>query len=310
MGDNFFKKWIKGLDKTRKVTFSRLASIFGTNEITDKTWDDLEELFIQADAGVETTESIIESMKKTSRSEGFTKADELTEALQSELRSRLKTPDDPMKMIETAKPFVILMVGVNGSGKTTTAAKLAKQYKDAGKKVMLAAADTFRAAAIDQLQVWGDRLNIPVIAGVEGGDSAAVAYDATTAAIARGIDVLIIDTAGRLQSRYNLMEELKKVYRVTGKALPGAPHAVWIVLDATTGQNAMSQAKAFKEAVKVDGVILSKLDTSAKGGMAFCIAGELGLPIIYAGLGEKPEDLMVFDPDNFIEGILKSEQDN
>ena len=307
MGDNFFKKWLKGLDKTRKVTFSRLASIFGTNEITNNTWDELEELFIQADAGVETTESIIESLKKTARSEGFTKADELTEALQTELRNRLKTPDDPMKMIETAKPFVILMVGVNGSGKTTTAAKLAKQYKDAGKKVMLAAADTFRAAAIDQLQVWGDRLDIPVIAGVEGGDSAAVAYDATTAAVARGIDVLIIDTAGRLQSRYNLMEELKKVYRVTGKALPGAPHAVWIVLDATTGQNAMSQAKAFKEAVKVDGVILSKLDTSAKGGMAFCIAGELGLPIIYAGLGEKPEDLMVFDPDNFIEGILKTE---
>ncbi len=307
MGENIFKKWIKGLDKTRKVTFSRLASIFGTNEITNETWDELEEMFLQADAGVETTESIIESMKKTARSEGFTKASELTEALQTELRNRLQTPENPMDTINKAKPFVILMVGVNGSGKTTTAAKLAKQYKDAGKKVMLAAADTFRAAAIDQLQVWGDRLNVPVIAGVEGGDSAAVAYDATTSAIARGIDVLIIDTAGRLQSRYNLMEELKKVYRVTGKALPGAPHAVWIVLDATTGQNAMSQAKAFKEAVKVDGVILSKLDTSAKGGMAFSIAGELGLPIIYAGLGEKSEDLMVFDPDNFIEGVLKTE---
>ena len=307
MGDNFFKKWIKGLDKTRKVTFSRLATIFGTNEITDETWDELEELFIQADAGVETTESIIESMKKTSRSEGYTKASELEDALEEELRKRLITPTDPMEMINSAKPFVILMVGVNGSGKTTTAAKLAKQYKDAGKKVMLAAADTFRAAAIDQLQEWGKRLDVPVIAGVEGGDSAAVAYDATTAAVARGMDVLIIDTAGRLQSRYNLMEELKKVYRVTGKALPGAPHAVWIVLDATTGQNAMSQAKAFKEAVKVDGVILSKLDTSAKGGMAFCISDELDLPIIYAGLGEKPEDLMVFDPDNFIEGILKAE---
>lgn len=307
MAENIFKKWIKGLDKTRKVTFSRLASIFGTNEITNETWDELEEMFLQADAGVETTESIIENMKKTARSEGFTKASELDEALQTELRNRLKTPDDPMETINKAKPFVILMVGVNGSGKTTTAAKLAKQYKDAGKKVMLAAADTFRAAAIDQLQEWGNRLNVPVIAGVEGGDSAAVAYDATTSAIARGIDVLIIDTAGRLQSRYNLMEELKKVYRVTGKALPGAPHAVWIVLDATTGQNAMSQAKAFKEAVKVDGVILSKLDTSAKGGMAFCIAGELGLPIIYAGLGEKPEDLMVFNPDNFIDGILKAE---
>ena len=307
MGENIFKKWLKGLDKTRKVTFSRLASIFGTNEITNDTWDELEEIFLQADAGVETTESIIESMKKTARSEGFTKAAELNEALESELRSRLKTPENPMDIINSAKPFVILMVGVNGSGKTTTAAILANQYKDAGKKVMLAAADTFRAAAIDQLQEWGNRLNVSVIAGVEGGDSAAVAYDATTSAVARGMDVVIIDTAGRLQSRYNLMEELKKVYRVTGKALPGAPHAVWIVLDATTGQNAMSQAKAFKEAVKVDGVILSKLDTSAKGGMAFSIAGELGLPIIYAGLGEKPEDLMVFDPDNFIDGILKTE---
>lgn len=304
---DFFSKWIKGLDKTRKVTFSRLASIFGTNEITNETWDEMEEIFIQADAGVDTTESIIESMKKTARAEGYTKASELTEGLREELRSRLLTPEDPLKTINKAKPFVILMVGVNGSGKTTTAAKLAKQYKDAGKKVMLAAADTFRAAAIDQLQEWGNRLGIPVVAGVEGGDSAAVAYDATTSAVARGMDVLIIDTAGRLQSRYNLMEELKKVYRVTGKALYGAPNAVWIVLDATTGQNAMSQAKAFKEAVKVDGVILSKLDTSAKGGMAFSIAGELGLPIIYAGLGEKPDDLMVFDPDSFIDGVLKTD---
>ena len=307
MADNFFSKWIKGLDKTRKVTFSRLASIFGTNEITDETWDELEETFLQADAGVETTESIVSKMKQIARSEGYTKAYELSDGLREELRSRLKTPENPLETINQAKPFVILMVGVNGSGKTTTAAKLAKQYKEAGKKVMLAAADTFRAAAIDQLQEWGNRLNVPVVAGVEGGDSAAVAYDATTSAVARGMDVLIIDTAGRLQSRYNLMEELKKVYRVTGKALPGAPHAVWIVLDATTGQNAMSQAKAFKEAVKVDGVILSKLDTSAKGGMAFSIAGELGLPIIYAGLGEKPEDLIVFDPDNFIDGILKTE---
>ncbi len=302
---DFFSKWLKGLDKTRKVTFSRLASIFGTNEITNDTWDELEEVFLQADAGVETTESIIAKMKQTARSEGYSKTGELEQGLREELRSRLKTPEDPMSLISKAKPFVILMVGVNGSGKTTTAAKLAKQYRDAGKKVMLAAADTFRAAAIDQLQEWGNRLNIPVVAGVEGGDSAAVAYDATNSAVARGMDVLIIDTAGRLQSRYNLMEELKKVYRVTGKALAGAPHAVWIVLDATTGQNAMSQAKAFKEAVKVDAVILSKLDTSAKGGMAFSIAGELGLPIIYAGLGEKPEDLMVFDPDNFIEGVLK-----
>ncbi|MBQ6509531.1 MAG: signal recognition particle-docking protein FtsY [Flexilinea sp.] len=304
---DFFSKWLKGLDKTRKVTFSRLTSIFGTNEITDETWDELEATLLQADVGVETTESIVEKMKQVAEDEGYTRADQLTDELKKELRSLLKKPVDPMEMLKWARPFVILMVGVNGSGKTTTAAKLAKQYKDAGKKVMLAAADTFRAAAIDQLQEWGSRLDVPVIAGVEGGDSAAVAYDATTAALARRMDVLIIDTAGRLQSRYNLMEELKKVYRVTGKALPGAPTAVWIVLDATTGQNAMSQAKAFKEAVEVNGVILSKLDTSAKGGMAFSVAGELGLPIVYAGLGEKPEDLMVFDPDSFIDGILSKD---
>ena len=307
MAGNIFSKWFKGLDRTRKVTFSRLATLLGTNEITDETWDDLEEIFIQSDIGVETSEDIINKLQAISKTLGYSKANELEGTLRKELRARLTTPDDPLEMINRAKPYVILLVGVNGSGKTTTAAKLAKQYKDAGKKVMLAAADTFRAAAIDQLQEWGNRLNIPVIAGVEGGDSAAVAYDATTAAVARGMDVVIIDTAGRLQSRYNLMEELKKVYRVTGKALEGAPHAIWIVLDSTTGQNAMSQAKAFKEAVKVDGVILSKLDTSAKGGMAFSVADELDLPIIYAGLGEKPEDLTVFDPDSFIDGILKTD---
>jgi len=196
------------------------------------------------------------------------------------------------------------MVGVNGSGKTTTTAKLAKKYTDAGKKVMIAAGDTYRAAAIEQLQVWGNRLNIPVIAGKEGGDSAAVAFDAVQAAIARNMDILIIDTAGRLQSRYNLMEELKKVHRVIGKALPGAPHAVWIVLDATTGQNALIQAKAFKEAVKVNGVILAKLDNSAKGGMAFAITQELDLPIIYAGLGEKADDLERFNREDFVNGII------
>lgn len=301
---DFFTKWLKGMNKTKKQTFSRIATILGTNEITNQTWEDLEEVMLQSDCGVETTESLIKDLQDFADSEGLQRADQLNMALHDELTVRLKWPDDPLETIGTVKPYIILMVGVNGSGKTTTAAKLAKQYKEAGKKVMLAAADTFRAAAIDQLQEWGSRLNVPVIAGVEGGDSAAVAYDAAASAVARGMDVLIIDTAGRLQSRYNLMEELKKVYRVIGKACPGAPHAVWIVLDATTGQNAMSQAKAFKEAVHVDGVILSKLDTSAKGGMAFSIADQLDLPIIYAGLGEKPEDLIMFDPANFVKSVL------
>ena len=201
-------------------------------------------------------------------------------------------------------PAVILLVGVNGSGKTTTAAKLGKQFALQGKKVLLAAADTFRAAAVDQLQVWGDRLGLPVVAGQPGSDPGAVTYDAIQSAISRKMDIVLVDTAGRLHTRYNLMEELRKVHRVSGKALPGAPHATWLVLDATTGQNALQQARAFKEAVQVNGVILAKLDSSAKGGMAFAIQQELGLPILYAGLGEKPEDLQRFDREAFVDGII------
>ncbi|HOW06657.1 MAG TPA: signal recognition particle-docking protein FtsY [Flexilinea sp.] len=300
----FLSKWMKGLDKTRKVTFSRLASVLGTNEIDEYLWDDLEAILIQADIGVETSNEIIESLKKTVLDQGLYKSSDLVAYLKNELIQRLPESRDPLDESEKIKPYVILMVGVNGSGKTTTTAKLAKKYTDAGKKVMIAAGDTYRAAAIEQLQVWGNRLNIPVIAGKEGGDSAAVAFDAVQAAIARNMDILIIDTAGRLQSRYNLMEELKKVHRVIGKALPGAPHAVWIILDATTGQNALIQAKAFKEAVKVNGVILAKLDNSAKGGMAFAITQELDLPIIYAGLGEKADDLERFNREDFVNGII------
>ena len=300
----FLSKWMKGLDKTRKVTFSRLASVLGTNEIDEYLWDDLEAILIQADIGVETSNEIIESLKKTVLDQGLYKSSDLVAYLKNELIQRLPESRDPLDESEKIKPYVILMVGVNGSGKTTTTAKLAKKYTDAGKKVMIAAGDTYRAAAIEQLQVWGNRLNIPVIAGKEGGDSAAVAFDAVQAAIARNMDILIIDTAGRLQSRYNLMEELKKVHRVIGKALPGAPHAVWIVVDATTGQNALIQAKAFKEAVKVNGVILAKLDNSAKGGMAFAITQELDLPIIYAGLGEKADDLERFNREDFVNGII------
>ena len=197
-----------------------------------------------------------------------------------------------------------MVVGVNGSGKTTTIAKLGQRFRAEGRSLLFGAADTFRAAAVDQLQVWGDRLKVDVIAGAPESDPGAVAFNAVQSGVARKLDLVIIDTAGRLHTRFNLMEELKKVDRVVGKALPGAPHAVWLVLDATTGQNALQQAKAFKEAVGVTGVILAKLDSSARGGMAFAIQRELGLPILFAGLGEKPEDLIPFDPDAFVRGIL------
>jgi fused signal recognition particle receptor len=206
----------------------------------------------------------------------------------------------------TNKPSVLMVVGVNGSGKTTTIAKLAQRYQAEGKTLLFGAADTFRAAAVDQLQVWGDRLHVDVIAGAPESDPGAVAFNAVQSGVSRNVDLVIVDTAGRLHTRFNLMEELKKVNRVVGKALPGAPHAVWLVLDATTGQNALQQAKAFKEAVNVTGIIISKLDSSARGGMAFAIQRELRLPILYVGLGEKPDDLIPFDPDSFVRGVLGS----
>ena len=296
-----FTKWRSGLAKTSKTAFGRLASILGVTEITQDTWDDLEALLIQADLGIETTNGILDSLQRLVRTEGLTRSEELRETLRNELRSRLEIP--PVLMW-TNKPSVIMMVGVNGSGKTTTIAKLGQRFHSEGKSLLFGAADTFRAAAVDQLQVWGDRLGVDVITGAPESDPGAVAFNAVQAGAARNVDLILVDTAGRLHTRFNLMEELKKVHRVIGKALPGAPHAVWLVLDATTGQNAMQQAKAFKEAVGISGVILSKLDSSARGGMAFAIQCELGLPILFAGLGEKPEDLALFDPDAFIQGIL------
>ena len=297
----FFEKWRSGLAKTSKIAFGQLATFLGATEITEETFDDLETLLIQADVGIETTTEILASLREAVQSQGLTRSDELSGALRDELRSRLDTT--PLLHWDH-KPSVIMMVGVNGSGKTTTIAKLGKRYRSEGKTLLFGAADTFRAAAVDQLQVWGDRIKVDVVAGAPESDPGAVAFNAVQAGVARNLDFVIIDTAGRLHTRFNLMEELKKVDRVVGKALPGAPHAVWLVLDATTGQNALQQAKAFKEAVGVTGVILSKLDSSARGGMAFAIQREIGLPILFAGLGEKPEDLIPFDPDAFVKGIL------
>lgn len=300
--NNILSKWKAGLARTSKATFGQFATLFGATEITDDTWEKLEALLIHADVGVETTINVLDKLEDRVDREGIIKECDLNVILSEELRSHLDTPaaiDFP------EKPTIILIVGVNGSGKTTTIAKLGKRFSSQGKQVILGAADTFRAAGVDQLEIWADRIDLPVISGQLGGDAGAVAFDTVQAAIARKSDIAIIDTAGRLHTRFNLMEELKKVHRVVGKALPGAPHAVWLVMDATTGQNALQQARAFKDAVNITGVILAKLDSSARGGMALAIQKELGLPILFAGLGEQPDDLQPFDADLFISGLIQ-----
>jgi fused signal recognition particle receptor len=294
-------RWREGLAKTSRSAFGRLAAVLGATEIGESTWEGLEALLIQADLGIETTTEVIRALKQLAQEQGLTRSDELRAALRSELRGRLvPTPALELK----TRPFVILLVGVNGSGKTTTIAKLARMFKDQGKSLVLGAADTFRAGATEQIQAWGMRLGVEVITGGAGSDPGAAAFNAVQTGLARGAEIILIDTAGRLQTRFNLMEELKKVYRVLGKAQEGAPHAVWLVLDATTGQNALHQARAFTQAVHVTGIILAKLDSSARGGMAFAIQHDLGLPVLFAGLGEEIADLEAFDPDAFVDGIL------
>lgn len=299
---DILNKWKNSLERTRKVAFGRLANFFGATEISIDTWDELESMLIQADIGIDTTAEIIAELINKTEAEGIITTADLRYHLGLELQSKLIVPEIPD--FSAQKPAVILVVGVNGSGKTTTLAKLGKKYKNQGKKILFAAADTYRAAAVEQLEVWGNRLDIPVISGQPNADPGAVAYDAVQAGISKQYDLVIVDTAGRLHTQFNLMEELKKVNRVVSKALPGAPHATWLILDATTGQNALMQARAFKEAVSINGVILTKLNSSAKGGMAFAIQKELNLPIIFAGLGEKPEDFQEFDPAAFVDGLL------
>ena len=295
------KNIFQGLARTRNAIFSRIASLLGATEVTPQVWEELEELLIQADVGVETTLALMERLRRRARDEAILRADGLRDALNEELRALLPTPP-PLNL--GGRPLdVILIVGVNGSGKTTSIAKLGYRYRQEGRKVLLAAADTFRAAAMDQLRIWGERAGCPVVSGPEGGDPGAVVYDALQAARSRGMDMVIVDTAGRLHTRYNLMEELKKVRRVAARSVEGAPHETLLVLDATTGQNALSQARHFLEAVEVTGVILAKLDSTARGGMVFAIARELGLPVRFVGVGEGLDDLAPFDPDAFIQGL-------
>jgi fused signal recognition particle receptor len=291
-----------GLSKTRQSFFGRIAQMLGNTDIDDDTWDDIEALLIQADVGVETTQKVLDMLKARVAREGITRTDQLHRALKDTLQSLLSPPPPPN--ISGRPLSIILIVGVNGSGKTTSIAKLAYRLNNAGRKVLIAAGDTFRAAAIEQLQMWGERVGVPVIAGKPGSDPAAVVYDATSAAHARGHDILIVDTAGRLHTNYNLMEELAKIKSVSQKVIPDAPHETWLVLDGTTGQNALQQAEKFREMVDVTGVIVTKLDGSAKGGMVFAVFNELKLPVHYIGLGEGIHDLVHFNPENFVNSLF------
>jgi fused signal recognition particle receptor len=299
--ENIFNKWREGLTKTRDLAFGKLANFFGATEIDDSSFDELEELLIQADVGPATTIQLVDTCTEIVDRDGLTRKDQMYAVVKAEMSRLLEQPSEPDL---SHKPTVIMVAGVNGSGKTTSIAKLAHRYKKMGKSVLLVAADTYRAAAIDQLEIWANRVDVPIITSKPDSDPGAVTFDGIKAGIAREVDVILVDTAGRLHTRYNLMEEIKKVYRVAGKALEGAPHYSWIVLDSTTGQNALRQAEAFGKAVHLNGAILAKLDTSAKGGMAFAIRDQLHIPVIYAGLGEKMDDLTLFDRDAFINAIF------
>ena len=277
--------------------------MLGNTEIDDDTWDEIETLMIQADVGFNTTVKVIDELQDRVRAEGMTKTDQLQGALKDSLSSLLEFP--PAMNISGRELSIVLIVGVNGSGKTTSIAKLAHRLKNLSRrKVMIAAGDTFRAAAVEQLQTWGARIDVPVIANRPGSDPGAVVYDATVAAKARGYEILIIDTAGRLQNNYNLMRELTKISEVSGKVVPEAPHEVLLVLDGTTGQNAIEQASRFQEAAGVTGVIVTKLDSTAKGGMVFSIFNDLKLPVHYLGLGEGIDDLVLFTPEFFVDSLF------
>ena len=292
------------LEKTRGGMFGRIGTIFQTNEITDETWDELEETLIMGDVGIETTEALVGRVKQRVAKEGIKRPADAQAVLKRKMLTMLGG-NDPMEIDEPRLLTVVLVVGVNGSGKTTSIAKLAKLYKDHGRKVVLAAADTFRAAAVNQLQIWGERVGVDVIAQGQGADPGAVVFDAIRACQeTRKADLLIIDTAGRLHTKFNLMKELEKVRNVAARQVHKAPHEVFLVLDASTGQNALSQARHFKEAVKVTGVILTKLDGTAKGGIVFRIQDELGVPVKLVGLGEGADDLAPFEPGAFVDALI------
>ena len=308
--EGFFSRLKKGLLKTRVNIGSGFASIFSGKKIDDELFEDLETQLLTADLGVDTTMKLIDRLTDAANRKQLKDGDALYELMKQEMAAMLKTAEQPLVISEDKKPFVILMVGVNGVGKTTTIGKMAKQFQNEGKSVMLAAGDTFRAAAVEQLQVWGERNSIPVIAQHTGADSASVVFDAFQAAKARNIDVLIADTAGRLQNKDNLMQELEKIARVMKKIDPDAPHEVMLTIDAGTGQNAISQVNLFNQCVGLTGITLSKLDGTAKGGVIFAVADKFNIPIRYIGVGEGIDDLRAFKSDDFIDALFSQDEDD
>jgi len=300
----FFARLKSGLAKTRSNFAGGFDNIVhGKAKVGPELLEELEETLLLADVGMQTTSFILDDLKREVSQNRIRENKEVLGQLKQRMIHVLSQNQKPLAFSEH-QPFVILVVGVNGSGKTTTIGKLARHWKQEGKKVLLAAGDTFRAAAIDQLQVWADRSGISCISQKIGADPSAVAYDAVQAGLAREMDLVLIDTAGRLQTNTNLMEELKKIKRVIGKVLPGAPHETLLVLDATIGQNSISQARLFNEALEVDGLVMTKLDGTAKGGVLFNITDDLKLPIRFVGVGEKPEDLQEFNPQSFVEALI------
>ena len=300
----------KGLERTREGFFSRITkAIAGKSQVDDEVLDQLEEAMISADVGVDTTLAIIEKIQQRVARDKYLGTEELNGILQEEIRSILiDDENDTIKRFELPegkKPFVVLVVGVNGVGKTTTIGKLASNFKAAGKSVMLGAADTFRAAAVDQLTIWSERAGVPIVKKEMGSDPASVAFDAVNSAVAKEVDILLIDTAGRLHNKAHLMEELSKIRRVIQKVIPDAPHETLLVLDGTTGQNAIEQAKHFSAATDVTALAITKLDGTAKGGIVLAIANQFKIPVKFIGVGEKAEDLIVFDKQAFVEGLFK-----
>lgn len=305
----FFSRLVKGLLKTKQNIGAGFRGFFLGKKIDDELFEELEEQLLIADIGVPTTSKIIKNLTEHASRKELQDAELLYQQLKVEMADILEPVAQPLEIDSTKKPYVILMVGVNGVGKTTTIGKLARKFQAEGKSVMLAAGDTFRAAAVEQLQVWGERNHIPVVAQSTGSDSASVIFDAMQSAAARNIDILIADTAGRLQNKNNLMDELKKIVRVMKKYDETAPHEIMLTLDAGTGQNAISQAKLFNEAVGLTGISLTKLDGTAKGGVIFAIADQFKLPIRYIGVGEKIEDLREFNAKEFIEALFVHEEE-